>query len=679
MNKLSKICSLAIILGFVGNFAISGFNIALAESVAAKLYLSPAVGTYIVGETFTVSIILNTGGKSVNALAAVINFPPDKLQVVSPSIGTSIVGLWAAQPSFDNKKGLLSFQGGVPDPGINTSRGVVSTVTFRAKSVGRASLNFTDASKILLNDGLGTDVLTDKGGATFDLILPPPKGPIVSSETHPSQDRWYPKSTVALNWINNFPVENYSYILDKEPIEEADSIPEGNLKNSIVYKDLKDGLHFFHIKAIRNGIWGDSSHFAIKIDAGPPAKFPITIIPSSRTTSRNPLISFLTTDELSGIDHYELKIVSRNKIISSATDADDDPFFIESNSPYFTELELGKYNVIVRAYDKAGNFQEVTQRLSVVSPLIKILGISLLPRWLMVVLGLFFSAGALYLAFLVWRWHGAIHLRHMAGALKDAAIAEKIKHLQEKRAGYLKSLIIFLVCALTIFSASHVTNAQTKSISPPIITTISEDISNEEIFYIAGKALVPNSEVLIYMESLNDGTTYSSTVQPDTKGDWFYSYNSFLNAGRYRVWAQLRAGQESSVPTSLYEVNVARTAIQFGVSRLSLETLYLIFMALLLMILSALTGFIIYHAYHGRKKHIGLMKELAEAEEAIKKGFLLLRRDLEAELAVLKKTKPRAQFSAEDLEKEKRLVKDFDWVNTFIEKEVRDIEKYVGN
>src|SRR3989344_305677 len=128
----------------------------VSAQTGASLSLSPTSGTFTVGSTFTVSIILNTGGQSVNAIEANLEFPPDKLQVVSPLIGTSIVGIWTNQPQFDNQKGILHFQGGIPDPGITASRGVVATITFRVKSVGTALIKFGSNSKVLLNDGLAT-------------------------------------------------------------------------------------------------------------------------------------------------------------------------------------------------------------------------------------------------------------------------------------------------------------------------------------------------------------------------------------------------------------------------------------------------------------------------------------------------------------------------------------------
>jgi len=644
----------------------------------ASLHLSPAAGTFTVGSTFTVSILLDTGSRFVNALEASLSFPPDKLQVVSPTLGSSIINIWTNQPQFDNGRGFLNFQGGVPDPGIQTSNGVVATVTFRVKSVGQALVRFLDKSKVLLNDGLGTDVLTNTGNGIYDLSLPPPRGPIVVSETHSDQNRWYQNKNVILRWTNNNPVEGYSYVLNNEPIDIPDDISEG-ARNSIVYKDLPDGLRFFHIKALRNSLWGDTTHFAVKIDSAPPADFPIEISPSSRTSSNRPVIYFLTTDTSSGVDHHELKIVSLSVQDAANTAISQQPFFIEADSPYVPKLVLGRYQVLIRAYDKAGNFKEVSEKLAIVTPILKIIGFEFLPRWLVVILGVLILSVLTYFGLKVWRWHNNVHARRIAGALHDPTIMEKLKRLQEKRSKYFKSSAVLLAFAATLalsFSASGVKAVEISS--PPLVTTISKNISNEEIFYIGGKSVIPGSQVVVYIQNLYDGQTLSETAEVDNKGDWFYSYPKFFPAGRYLVWTQNRVGAELSAPSAQFEIDVAQTAIQFGSSRLSFETLYLIFVVFLLGALVVLGTFVIYHTYHGRKKHKSLMKEILEAEESIKKGFLILRRDLQAELAVLNQAKIKNRLSPEEMEKEKQLVKDTEWVNQLIEKEVKDIERLLG-
>ena len=149
-----------------------------ASAENASLYLRPASGTYTVGSTFEVGIYINTGGQNANAIKVDIQFPPDKLQIVSPNLGKSIVAFWVIQPTFSNSNGTISFQGGVPPPGINTTDGYISSIIFRVVNIGSAAVSIKDTSRVLLADGKGTDILGSRSDAIFSLKLPSPAGPL---------------------------------------------------------------------------------------------------------------------------------------------------------------------------------------------------------------------------------------------------------------------------------------------------------------------------------------------------------------------------------------------------------------------------------------------------------------------------------------------------------------------
>lgn len=660
---MSKFLSAALILiSFAPSFSF-------AQS-GASLSMSPASGSFVVGGTFSVSIILNTAGQSVNAIEANLSFPPDKLQVVSPLIGTSVIGIWTGQPQFDNQNGTLRFQGGVPDPGLNTSKGIIATISFRVKSVGTAVLKFLDSSRVLLNDGLGTDFLAGTNNGIYNLTLPPPAGPVIVSETHQDQSTWYSNAAAVLRWNNNLPVEGYSYVLSDQPIDIPDNVSEGGA-TEVVYKGLSDSVHFFHVKALRSGVWGETSHFALKVDTQQPAGFKIEISPSSRTSSTKPVIHFTTSDALSGIDHYELKLVPR-QVLSETIKGQ--PFFIEASSPYIPELSLGKYDVIIRAYDKAGNFRETNQRLTISTQILTILGFQFLPRWITVILGILLVLLLAYFARSMLIWHREAHLRHLLGDIKDPEIIARLKQLKEKRSEYFKHLAIILLMVASLVSYNQV-RAQSSLLPSPIVTTVAEDITDEEIFYIGGKAPAVNSSIIIYLQSLHDGQTFSQTVEADSKGDWFYSYPNFLSPGRYLVWVQGKLGNQASAPSPQFEIGVSQTALQFGVSRISLEALYLIFVVIFLLSTVGLLSFILYHGHHARRKSRRLMSEVQRVDEAIKRGFLLLHKDLQTELAVLHQRKVAAILTHEDAEKEKKLLQDLDAIGKLIEKEVKDVER----
>lgn len=668
---------------FIASLSFAFIYIAAPTAHAASLSMNPAGGTFTVGSTFDVSLFLNTENASVNAIGTFISFPPDLLQLVSAVVsGESVVQVWSAQPKFNNQTGSIELQGGIPG-GLNTSRGLVTTLRFRVKSVGSALVKFLDASKVLLNDGRGTDVLNDTSNGLYTLVLPPPAGPQVVSETHPEQTVWYAASDVVLSWAAEPDVEGYSYILTKEPADIPDDISEG-VKRTVTYRDVADGVNYFHIKGLRDGEWGGTTHFAVKVDTTPPAEFPIEIAPGARTVRRQPIVEFATTDALSGISHYELKLVPLKLQEQGAAlqTGGSETLFIETQSPYLTpELPFGTYHVIVRAYDRAGNFREVTQPLAVVRALFRFVGNDglELKNTLIIDWPLVYAIGALLAALLGYfglrlrRWHVRLNLQRAKREL-PRQLEEQLRELKAYRNKYGKLAVFLLVAWLTIWRAPIV-EAQTLSFPPPHVTMLSRNISNEEIFYIGGQTDSPNIEVHIFVQNTESGETLGALVLSNQRGEWFYRHDSFLPAGDYRLWVQGKMNEQLSPPSPEVRMVVQRTAFQFGASRLSLETLYLLAFMFVLVVVVGLAVYLVSHAIAGRKKHKLLMKEIVEAEASVRRGFAVLRRDIEAELDLIKRAKLEGELSSQERGKEAQLMSDLSSVEKYISKEIWDIDE----
>ena len=164
----------------------------VAEAAGASLSIYPQRGIFTVANTFDISIFLNTGGSNINVIQVDLKFDPEKLQVISPVKELSAIEAWTFPPSFSNSKGTISLRGGFPSRGINTSEGLISTITFEAVSLGETVVNFLDSSKVLLgSDEKGTDILSSVNRGIYNIIASPSKGPEIFSETHPDQNRWY--------------------------------------------------------------------------------------------------------------------------------------------------------------------------------------------------------------------------------------------------------------------------------------------------------------------------------------------------------------------------------------------------------------------------------------------------------------------------------------------------------
>lgn len=654
------------------------------EAQAASVSITPNAGTFSVDSTFDVAVNLDTQGKTVNAMKIKIQFPPDKLQLVSPTSGKSFIAIWASPPSYNNQAGTIDLQGGVPG-GISTTSGTVTKLTFRVKSTGTALVKVLDTSEVLLNDGSGTNVMEQANNGIFDLVLPPPAGPIVVSQTHPDQTAWSNNPNALLSWANEEEdVEEYSYALSDDPVSVPDEIVEGD-RTEVSYDSLSDGKHYFHIRALRDGIWGGTTHFAINVDTTAPAEFPVKVMPSPVTSIRQPIMQFTTTDNLAGVEHYELKVIPLDsENVAAASGSFSQPFFIEVTSPFvLPRLELGKYDVVVRAYDAAKNYSEVNTRILITKPLFGIVentGINIfgtVVSWVVVMA----LALLLLLLLAVAAWIFKKRHHHISRKINEKElpghIKNKLKELEMYKQKYGKALLLLLCLGSILFLAPGFApgkRARAATINPPIVSTYPHDISNKEIFYAGGKTEKADQEVILYIQNIETGETFNETVQSDKNGDWFYRHSGFLSCGNYIIWSQGKIGDILSPPSPQIKFTVNKTALQMGSSRISYDTVYLLFIFLLALVSIGLVVFIVREHRQAKRKRRRYMAEVREAHEAVRRGFAVLKRDIEAELMVLKKAKMSRALLAEERIREEQLAADMERIEARIEKEILDVE-----
>ncbi len=356
LNK--KIFTLFLLIGFILVSHLTYAEDSLdynAENLLpkAEIFINPSNAEFLVGSTFDVPIYIDTKGNSINTVNVKLSFDATRLSIVKPSGGKSILGIWLEPPSYDNKKGTASFMGVVPK-GIVTSSGLIATVTFKAIATGNSSIGFSNYSSANLNDGIGSNVILSLGRAIYKINPKIPEGVMIYSGTHPFQDRWYNNSSPFLSWDNVEGLNGFNYLLDSNP----NTIPSTEIKDSntfISYENLKDGIWYFHVRSNINGIWGNTSHFQIKVDTNPPAFFP-TIVDKLKDgiSSKKYLVSFMTTDALSGLNHYEVGVLDKSDSEVSS------PVFIQSESPYLISNSEKNTRVMIRAFDNAGNMREVS-------------------------------------------------------------------------------------------------------------------------------------------------------------------------------------------------------------------------------------------------------------------------------------------------------------------------------
>lgn len=160
-----------LVLGLV---VIGGVMLPNSFANAAVMSAYSSASRYAVGSTFTVTLVLQSPGESINAVSGVLTYPADLLSVVSYSKVGSFISYWPQEPDFSNTTGVLHFDGLLLEKEFSAASGTMLRVTFRVKKSGVATLSFPKAQAFLA-DGSGKDVVTAAnalkltlGGATVE-------------------------------------------------------------------------------------------------------------------------------------------------------------------------------------------------------------------------------------------------------------------------------------------------------------------------------------------------------------------------------------------------------------------------------------------------------------------------------------------------------------------------------
>lgn len=343
INAKKLLVALSFLFVFIGGLPVKGGG--------ASLYFSAEGDSFGAGETFFVDVKIDAGSLSINAAQVRINFPEDKLKIEGTSKDNSIFSLWPDEPAFSNEKGELFFSGGLPHPGFQGNNGQVLRIQFKAEKEGEIKLNF-DNSQVLADDGEGTDVLSRVFEETY---LIRPSVPEILSGTHPEQGRWYSANNLEIYWQLSQDTTKVSFVLDKYPQTWPDEIPEGRI-SSYTYKNIEDGIWFFHLRVKTDKGWSNARHFQVLIDTTPPQPFDIVIDNEGDPTNPQPVLYFKTDDSVSGVDRYVVKIGEGADVFTE---------ILPSNPFQMPLREPGVYQVVVEAFDKAENYRDSLTRVEI--------------------------------------------------------------------------------------------------------------------------------------------------------------------------------------------------------------------------------------------------------------------------------------------------------------------------
>lgn len=320
---------------------------------AATFAVTPATGTYVVGQSVTVTVRINTASKSINAGEGVVDWTANTLQFVSVSSSGSIFKYWPLDPVVRGTSSVV-FSGGLPSPGYAGSSGTILRVSFKAKAAGQATVSIT-GGKILANDGLGTDVYTGQSAASFTINaataspipastdVPARPTPVVSSSTHPEQSSWYQSAEAKLSWAQPTGVQGVSYALTSDPTTTPDEVFESGSSTTVTLS--VEGVWYFHLRAKYESGWSATRHFVLQFDRTPPESFTPAIAQDRGPTDPSPELTFSTIDRLSGVAKYTYSI-------------DGGPSLEVASPADLTTIAAGTHIIVVTAHDQAGNIHE---------------------------------------------------------------------------------------------------------------------------------------------------------------------------------------------------------------------------------------------------------------------------------------------------------------------------------
>jgi hypothetical protein len=267
---------------------------------AAELYPSVSVSSVSVGSTLNVDVRLDSEGQVVNAVEVGLVYPTSMLEFEQVSTGGSFVTLWTEPPRIV-QPGMIQMSGGRPDGSVVVN-GIIATVTFRVQQSGIATLIVQPSlSGVYLHDGHGTPASLSSKSLIVPLLEMLKLVSQPYSPTHPDSNVWYHNPDFLIQW-SVFPYVNVSYQISRDPLVEADEVPDEN-KGAASFPSLQDGIWYFSFREqYSSKQWSDILHFPIHIDTRPPEPFNVALVSDSQSPAQ--FFSFTATDATSGIAGY---------------------------------------------------------------------------------------------------------------------------------------------------------------------------------------------------------------------------------------------------------------------------------------------------------------------------------------------------------------------------------------
>ncbi len=209
------------------------------------------------------------------------------------------------------------------------------------------------------------------------------------------------------------------------------------------------------------------------------------------------------------------------------------------------------------------------------------------------------------------------------------------------------------------------------SLTPPQFTDWKPNMRTGDILVARGQTY-PLSEVTVWMEK-NGQPFQVQTVKSEDKGMFVFIAEEKLEKGLYEFWAEVESEKGVKSEPSEKIAVTARTNpfIEIGTKAISiLAVLIPLILMTFALLFSAWWG---WHKFAGFRKKI--RKEVYEAEQALRRSFAVLHRDIRQYLTFLEKSAQKRKPTEEENRLLKKISQDLDESEYLIGKEIEDIEK----
>ena len=223
MNKLFNIKTYLFLLAF-------GAMLLPYSVFAASVHLETARTEFFVGDTVSVDVKVDSGGKEINTVEGrvLLDYSPDTVSVKDINLSGSSFSLWPNKPTLSEDLRTVSFVGGVPG-GLTSQNATLFKIVLNLKDAGQITLIPTTIS-VYLNDGKGTRDIANVQSLTIN-VLPQEagRGSINDLDTLISGDKTPPKP--------------FEVILGQD-----NSVFEGKKFLSFVTVDEQSGIKYYEVR-----------------------------------------------------------------------------------------------------------------------------------------------------------------------------------------------------------------------------------------------------------------------------------------------------------------------------------------------------------------------------------------------------------------------------------------------